>query len=102
MTPLSRNTINIAGFELSAGNLIAILVCFLSLAASWGAFQFQINAVQSQVNKRDQTDGMYLRADVQAARDETITVQLRSVLDRLDRVQKVLDERTEIEDRPRH
>jgi hypothetical protein len=70
------------------------------MAASWGAFQFQINSLQVEMNKREQTDQLYVRSDLQAARDETIVVQLRTVLDRLDRVQKVLDDRDE-RDEPR-
>lgn len=78
--------------ELSAGNVLACLVTLLSMAASWGAFQFQINNQAEQVQKIESNQSQYLRADVQAARNEIITVQLNNVLDKLERMQKVLDD----------
>jgi hypothetical protein len=76
------------GFKLPPSVIVILLFAALSLAVSWGILQSQINALTSHVEKQD-TIG--LRADVQAARDEVIMVQLKSVIDRLDHIQKIVD-----------
>lgn len=83
-----EQSISVAGIRVPPSVFVIILFGALSLAVSWGILQSELNTLASRVEKQD-TIG--LRADVQAARDEVIMVQLKSVIDRLDHIQKIVD-----------
>jgi hypothetical protein len=91
MLPDDPGTVRMGGMNISSSDLIKLFIVLAAAAVQWGFFTSEMNSLASRLDKHEVQESVYLRADVQTARNEVIMTQLKAVVDRLDRIDSKLD-----------